>query len=319
MFPPPPVDEEDSNDQQDYSRVSSTSSSNFIRARSTTSSGRFKRSSLRKSGRRILKRDPEETKRLRQVRRAKANDRERNRMHSLNLALEKLRVVLPAFPDETKLTKIETLRFANNYIWALIESLTAIEKGGVPPFPPHPGLAHELQKSIERGDAASIGKHALESCAYLAQTMLSQSCRGLEDTRIPHNVFFRPEDHREELSSLNNFPGFGAQSPPNSPMKATFQPSSPTCSYQTSPVKSPMAQPYPGNGYYEDTYPQSHWDQSANTTQFQGMNPSQTTYPMDPGQFYSQGSNSSHANFMLNDQSIGVLLIVLIDIADFQY
>ena len=31
-------------------------------------------------------------------------------------ALEKLRVVLPAFPDETKLTKIETLRFANNYI-----------------------------------------------------------------------------------------------------------------------------------------------------------------------------------------------------------
>ena len=35
---------------------------------------------------------------------------------TLNQALEKLRVVLPAFPDETKLTKIETLRFANNYI-----------------------------------------------------------------------------------------------------------------------------------------------------------------------------------------------------------
>ena len=44
----------------------------------------------------------------------------------LNVALEKLRVVLPAFPDETKLTKIETLRFANNYIWALTESLKAI-------------------------------------------------------------------------------------------------------------------------------------------------------------------------------------------------
>ena len=44
-----------------------------------------------------------------------------------------------------------------------------------PPFPPHPGLAHELQESIERGDAASIGKRTLESCAYLAQTMLSQS------------------------------------------------------------------------------------------------------------------------------------------------
>ena len=46
----------------------------------------------------------------------------------LNMALEKLRVVLPAFPDETKLTKIETLRFANNYIWALTESLKAIGK-----------------------------------------------------------------------------------------------------------------------------------------------------------------------------------------------
>ena len=49
-------------------------------------------------------------------------------MQMLNVALEKLRLVLPAFPDETKLTKIETLRFANNYIWALTESLKAIGK-----------------------------------------------------------------------------------------------------------------------------------------------------------------------------------------------
>jgi hypothetical protein len=44
--------------------------------------------------------------RLKKLRRAKANDRERNRMHMLNVALEKLRLVLPAFPDETKLTKV---------------------------------------------------------------------------------------------------------------------------------------------------------------------------------------------------------------------
>lgn len=56
-------------------------------------------------------------------RRAKANDRERNRMHNLNDALDALRGVLPAFPDETKLTKIETLRFAHNYIWALSETI----------------------------------------------------------------------------------------------------------------------------------------------------------------------------------------------------
>ncbi|KAJ6661579.1 hypothetical protein lerEdw1_013818 [Lerista edwardsae] len=56
-------------------------------------------------------------------RRMKANDRERNRMHNLNSALDALRGVLPTFPDDAKLTKIETLRFAHNYIWALTETL----------------------------------------------------------------------------------------------------------------------------------------------------------------------------------------------------
>ncbi|XP_043112168.1 neurogenin-3 [Puntigrus tetrazona] len=56
-------------------------------------------------------------------RRVKANDRERHRMHQLNSALDTLRSVLPTFPDDAKLTKIETLRFAHNYIWALSETL----------------------------------------------------------------------------------------------------------------------------------------------------------------------------------------------------
>nr|XP_006116148.1 neurogenin-1 [Pelodiscus sinensis] len=60
---------------------------------------------------------------LRKSRRVKANDRERNRMHHLNAALDELRSVLPSFPEDTKLTKIETLRFAYNYIWALSETL----------------------------------------------------------------------------------------------------------------------------------------------------------------------------------------------------
>lgn len=60
---------------------------------------------------------------VKKTRRLKANDRERNRMHNLNDALDELRGVLPAFPDETKLTKIETLRFAHNYIWALSETI----------------------------------------------------------------------------------------------------------------------------------------------------------------------------------------------------
>ncbi|KAM9197072.1 neurogenin-3 [Dugong dugon] len=61
--------------------------------------------------------------RQRRSRRKKANDRERNRMHNLNSALDALRGVLPTFPDDAKLTKIETLRFAHNYIWALTQTL----------------------------------------------------------------------------------------------------------------------------------------------------------------------------------------------------
>lgn len=71
---------------------------------------------------------------IKKTRRLKANDRERNRMHNLNTALDKLRCVLPNLPDETKLTKIETLRFAHNYIWALSETLKMLDTKGIRPM-----------------------------------------------------------------------------------------------------------------------------------------------------------------------------------------
>ncbi|XP_074027227.1 basic helix-loop-helix neural transcription factor tap [Leptinotarsa decemlineata] len=71
---------------------------------------------------------PSQVMKIKRVRRLKANDRERNRMHMLNEALERLRCVLPTFPEDTKLTKIETLRFAHNYIYALSEAVNDIEK-----------------------------------------------------------------------------------------------------------------------------------------------------------------------------------------------
>ncbi|KAJ8416928.1 hypothetical protein AAFF_G00328060 [Aldrovandia affinis] len=57
-------------------------------------------------------------------RRMKANTRERNRMHGLNDALESLRKVVPCYSKTQKLSKIETLRLAKNYIWALSEPET---------------------------------------------------------------------------------------------------------------------------------------------------------------------------------------------------
>lgn len=67
---------------------------------------------------------------IKRNRRLKANDRERNRMHMLNKALEKLRGVLPPVSETGKMTKIETLRFAHNYIWALSETLKTLDSGG---------------------------------------------------------------------------------------------------------------------------------------------------------------------------------------------
>ncbi|KAM6186031.1 neurogenin-3 [Rhynchocyon petersi] len=90
--------------------------------------------------------------RQRRSRRKKANDRERNRMHNLNSALDALRGVLPTFPDDAKLTKIETLRFAHNYIWALTQTLRLADLGLHGLEPPAPPCAE-----LDRADGCSPG------------------------------------------------------------------------------------------------------------------------------------------------------------------
>uniref|UniRef100_T1JEP6 BHLH domain-containing protein n=1 Tax=Strigamia maritima TaxID=126957 RepID=T1JEP6_STRMM len=57
------------------------------------------------------------------IRRYKANARERNRMHGLNAALDNLRRCVPLTCKTQKLSKIETLRLARNYIAALSATL----------------------------------------------------------------------------------------------------------------------------------------------------------------------------------------------------
>ncbi|XP_023241841.1 protein atonal homolog 1-like [Centruroides sculpturatus] len=56
-------------------------------------------------------------------RRLAANARERRRMHSLNVAFDRLRAVVPSFDDNKKLSKYETLQMAQSYIIALSELL----------------------------------------------------------------------------------------------------------------------------------------------------------------------------------------------------
>lgn len=55
----------------------------------------------------------------RNLRRLESNERERMRMHSLNDAFQELREVIPHITLDRKLSKIETLTLAKNYIKAL--------------------------------------------------------------------------------------------------------------------------------------------------------------------------------------------------------
>ena len=50
------------------------------------------------------------------VRREEANKRERTRMHTVNSAFDHLRQLVPTYPSNRKLSKIETLRLACSYI-----------------------------------------------------------------------------------------------------------------------------------------------------------------------------------------------------------
>ena len=56
-------------------------------------------------------------------RRLAANARERRRMHSLNVAFDRLRQVVPSMHNNRQLSKYDTLQMAQTYISALVELL----------------------------------------------------------------------------------------------------------------------------------------------------------------------------------------------------
>lgn len=72
-----------------------------------------------KSPKKSTKRRKGVSARERNMRRIESNERERQRMHSLNDAFEGLRNVIPHITMDRKLSKIETLTLAKNYIKAL--------------------------------------------------------------------------------------------------------------------------------------------------------------------------------------------------------
>lgn len=76
------------------------------------------------------------------VKRVQANSRERKRMHTVNSAFDQLRELVPTYPSNRKLSKIDTLRLACTYIQDLVSLLhntQGIQGDDVlyhqPPFP----------------------------------------------------------------------------------------------------------------------------------------------------------------------------------------
>ncbi|XP_042293486.1 class A basic helix-loop-helix protein 15 [Sceloporus undulatus] len=68
----------------------------------------------------------------RRLRRLESNERERQRMHKLNNAFQALREVIPHVRAENKLSKIETLTLAKNYIKSLTSTILRMSNGHLP-------------------------------------------------------------------------------------------------------------------------------------------------------------------------------------------
>lgn len=66
------------------------------------------------------------------TRRLESNERERQRMHKLNNAFQALREVIPHVRAEKKLSKIETLTLAKNYINTLTSTILNMSSRGLP-------------------------------------------------------------------------------------------------------------------------------------------------------------------------------------------
>ncbi|TPP60915.1 Neurogenic differentiation factor [Fasciola gigantica] len=111
-------------------------------------------------------------------RRVRANARERSRMHGLNHALELLRRHVPTFSESQRLSKIETLRLAKNYIRSLTDLLTRSEP------PSHLELAYILTEGLSQNTTNLIATTLQVSPRALIQLQRQNSTDEMKDTRM---------------------------------------------------------------------------------------------------------------------------------------
>ncbi|XP_060951428.1 neurogenic differentiation factor 2-like [Limanda limanda] len=137
------------------------------------------------------------------VRRHKANARERTRMHDLNSALDNLRKVVPCYSKTQKLSKIETLRLAKNYILALGEILRNGKRPDVVAY------VQMLCKGLSQPTTNLVA-----GCLQLnTRNFLTEPCSDTARFHMPSSPFsVHPYSYRcSRLSSPHSFPpGSGA-------------------------------------------------------------------------------------------------------------
>ncbi|MGH0153944.1 UNVERIFIED_CONTAM: hypothetical protein FKN15_025831 [Acipenser sinensis] len=138
------------------------------------------------------------------LRRQKANSRERTRMHDLNSALDNLRKVVPCYSKTQKLSKIETLRLAKNYIWALSEILRSGKRPDVVSY------VQTLCKGLSQPTTNLVA-----GCLQLnSRNFLTEQCQ--EDGRFPGpNPSFSMHPYPYQCSRLSS-PQCQSSSMPNS-------------------------------------------------------------------------------------------------------
>ncbi|XP_063235759.1 protein dimmed-like [Bacillus rossius redtenbacheri] len=98
-----------------------------------TAGGPSRRAGAAALGQAARRRRPALNARDRNLRRLESNERERMRMHSLNDAFQSLREVIPHVKKERRLSKIETLTLAKNYVMALTNVICEM-RGEVSPY-----------------------------------------------------------------------------------------------------------------------------------------------------------------------------------------
>ncbi|KAI5945399.1 class A basic helix-loop-helix protein 15 [Manis javanica] len=93
-------------------------------------------------------------------RRLESNERERQRMHKLNNAFQALREAIPHVRADRKLSKIETLTLAKNYIKSLTATILAMSSGRLPGLD---GPGPKLYQHYQQQQAAGAALGAIEA------------------------------------------------------------------------------------------------------------------------------------------------------------